>query len=122
MALPVTAISLGTVFIIMAFPLLLRKVPPNHWYGLRIPSTFADETVWYEANARAANRLWRLGLLTMAVGGALHLMPIPLSLKQLLLCAVVLGGLMAVVVHSSRFADQLLKDATKRGTKGVVAE
>ena len=38
----------------LAVPLMRRRVPPNGLYGLRVAATFADEEVWYEANARSA--------------------------------------------------------------------
>ncbi|MBW8883920.1 MAG: SdpI family protein [Planctomycetia bacterium] len=45
----------------LAVPLMLRKVKPNALYGLRCPATFADEWVWYEANARSGRELFALG-------------------------------------------------------------
>ena len=44
----------GIVLILIALPLLFRWVGPNRMYGLRVPATFADEWVWYEANAKSA--------------------------------------------------------------------
>ena len=36
----------GLLFAALAVPLLRRKVPPNHLYGLRIRESLADKTVW----------------------------------------------------------------------------
>jgi uncharacterized membrane protein len=36
---------------LLAIPLILRRVPPNPLYGLRIPATYKDDQVWYDANA-----------------------------------------------------------------------
>jgi hypothetical protein len=44
-----------------------RRVGPNRWYGLRVPSTFADQHVWYEANAVAGRDLIALGVLLIAL-------------------------------------------------------
>lgn len=38
------------VLIIVAVPLMLRKVPPNCWYGFRTRKTMTDPVVWYKAN------------------------------------------------------------------------
>jgi|SRR6185295_12667824 len=59
--------GLGLLLIALALPLYLRKMPPNAWYGLRVSATFADEGVWYEANAQAGRDLIRLGVLQLLV-------------------------------------------------------
>ena len=41
---------LAVLCIILSIPLILRKVPPNLVYGLRIKKTLADPTLWYSAN------------------------------------------------------------------------
>jgi uncharacterized membrane protein len=51
----------GVLLCALAVPLMLRKVKPNGFYGLRCPATFADEWVWYEANARSGRELFALG-------------------------------------------------------------
>ena len=51
----------GLLLCALALPLMLRKVKPNLLYGLRCPATFADEWVWYEANARSGRELFALG-------------------------------------------------------------
>lgn len=55
----------------LAIPLILGKVPPNPWYGFRVPSTLADETLWYKVNRHMGRWLLATGILT--VGGALAL-------------------------------------------------
>lgn len=42
---------IGIVLIGLAVPMILRRVPPNPAYGLRVPATYKDEQVWYDANA-----------------------------------------------------------------------
>ena len=46
----------------LALPLALRRVPPNLGYGLRVPATFKDERVWYDANAASGRELFVLGV------------------------------------------------------------
>jgi uncharacterized membrane protein len=38
------------VFIILSIPLILQKVRPNCFYGVRTRKTMPDEAVWYKAN------------------------------------------------------------------------
>jgi uncharacterized membrane protein len=45
-------VGVGVVMVLLSLPMALRRVPPNHFYGLRVPATFADQWVWYEANDR----------------------------------------------------------------------
>ena len=54
-------VATGALMIALAIPLMRRRVRPNSIYGLRIPATFADEWVWYEANARSGRDLLILG-------------------------------------------------------------
>lgn len=41
---------LCVVFIALAVPLVLQKVPPNCVYGFRTRKTLSSETTWYKAN------------------------------------------------------------------------
>ena len=47
----VTILCCDLVFVLVALPLVLRKVPRNAAYGFRTRATLADDVVWYEANA-----------------------------------------------------------------------
>ncbi len=58
----------GVVLIALAIPMALRKVPPNPLYGLRVPATFRDDQVWYDANAAAGRDMMLLGGWTLAFG------------------------------------------------------
>jgi uncharacterized membrane protein len=40
----------GLVLIGISVPLILRKVPPNSFYGCRTRKTLSDPKIWYEAN------------------------------------------------------------------------
>lgn len=55
-------VSISLVFIGLSLPLVLRRVPPNLGYGLRVPATFKDERVWYDANASTGRELFVLGV------------------------------------------------------------
>jgi len=52
----------GVIICALAVPMMQRRVKPNRLYGLRCPATFADEWVWYEANALSGRELFALGL------------------------------------------------------------
>ena len=46
----ITVMSVAALFIGLAIPLVLRKIPPNIVYGFRVAATLRDEKVWYETN------------------------------------------------------------------------
>jgi uncharacterized membrane protein len=73
----VTFTAVGVLFAALAVPLIRRKVPPNGWYGLRVDATFADEWVWYEANARSGRDLFVLGTSQFLIAVLLALVNVP---------------------------------------------
>ena len=93
----------------MSVPLIQKRIPRNQWYGLRIPATLADETVWYEANARAGKDMFRLGLLITVVGAVLYFVRMPLWTEVMIWFVVVEGGVIGALIRSWRFANHLLK-------------
>jgi uncharacterized membrane protein len=40
----------GLILIGISIPLIMRKVPPNSFYGCRTRKTLSDPKIWYEAN------------------------------------------------------------------------
>lgn len=40
----------GLVLIGISIPLIMRKVPPNSFYGCRTRKTLSDPKIWYQAN------------------------------------------------------------------------
>lgn len=47
----VTILACDLLFVIIAIPLILRKVPRNIVYGFRTRATLENDFVWYKANA-----------------------------------------------------------------------
>ena len=67
--------SLGLVMIGVAIPLMKRKVPRNHFYGMRTRETLKSDAVWYEANAYAGKYLLWIGIGTILVSSSLFTLP-----------------------------------------------
>lgn len=34
----------------VSIPLIFKMVPPNRWYGFRIPQTLSNQELWFRAN------------------------------------------------------------------------
>ncbi len=60
----------GLVLAGLSVPLILRKIPPNGWYGFRVPPTLKDPALWYKVNDYAGRRLLVVGLGT-SVGASI---------------------------------------------------
>jgi uncharacterized membrane protein len=109
---------LGLLLAALGWPMATRRVRPNRWYGLRIPATFADERVWYEANAVAGRDM-------MVLGAVLALCALILPRLTRLpdrgyagVCAGLLGiGSLILVVRGWRIANRLLRE--RRGSAGA---
>ncbi len=112
------SVFIGSLFIAISVPLNLKRVPPNKWYGLRIPATLSNETVWYDANAWMAKDMLKLGVLVIIAGVVLHFTPIPLWGRVLVWAGIVEGGVIAVLIRSWRYANNLLKMQQQEGKRG----
>ncbi|MBI3991989.1 MAG: SdpI family protein [Candidatus Lambdaproteobacteria bacterium] len=44
-------LGLYALLIVAALPLAFRLIPPNRWYGFRIPGRLIDPERWYAINA-----------------------------------------------------------------------
>jgi hypothetical protein len=112
--------AVGLIMIGLAVPLIRRRVAPNGVYGLRVPATIADKSVWYEANARFGRDLAAFGIIQIC---AAVVPPVLLELRQGSPAAityglgnVVLCGIGAVVIAIVGWmrAERLLKQRPSR--------
>ena len=93
--------ALGPVLVLLSIPLMLRWIPPNRLYGFRIPPTYADPGVWYDANALNGRHLFALGIAMLALEFVL-----PLSWRVPVLRTVAVIGLAVIVVADWRTANR----------------
>jgi uncharacterized membrane protein len=110
---------LGILFVGLAWPLATRRVRPNRWYGLRVPATFADETVWYEANAVAGREMMVFGEVITVISLVLPHITHLRTETYALICAGLFGlGSLLVAIRGWRLANRLLRQ--RRGGRGAV--
>lgn len=65
----------GLTLILLSIPLILRKVPPNPFYGFRIRWTMEDPELWYSVNAFAGKWLVFVGICSILGAVSLALLP-----------------------------------------------
>lgn len=100
----------GLLLVGLAIPLLLDKVPPNPWYGFRVPSTLNDETRWYKANRHMARGLLVTGIITTL--GSIVLFFVPgLSVDTYAWLALAVFGVpfLVTIIAGFRYLRQLPK-------------
>ena len=63
-------IGLNVVLIAASLPLVFRLVPPNRWYGFRLPGTGTSPALWYEINVLGG----KMFILSMAICAGVNLL------------------------------------------------
>jgi hypothetical protein len=65
----------GMLLTVVAWPLLLGKIPPNPVYGFRLSPALDDPTIWYRTSTHSARRLIVVGACTIIAAIALIFVP-----------------------------------------------
>jgi uncharacterized membrane protein len=60
--------GVGLISTATAIPLVLRRVPMNHLYGVRLPESFESDAAWYDINAFGGRLLLTFGILVTVLG------------------------------------------------------
>lgn len=93
--------ALGPVLILVSLPMMLRWIPPNCFFGLRIPATLRNESVWYDANALCGRHSFLLGLVLVLLEFVL-----PLAIRNQVLSTVAWVGFVAIIASDWRTANR----------------
>ncbi len=82
--------------LLVSVPLILQRVAPNHFYGLRTPRTLANPGLWYRANRYAGQ------VLTIcAIASAIAILLLPDTAANGVTGAALFGATIAVGVIAS---------------------
>ena len=68
-------VASGVLLALLSVPLILGRIPPNHFYGFRVQATLKNRQLWYSANRYAGWRLLVVGLISIVAGVALSRIP-----------------------------------------------
>src|SRR5689334_20141144 len=97
--------ALGILLVLLSIPLVLRRVPPNHLYGFRVPATHRDRSVWYDVNAAAGWEFIALGAVMVALEFTL-----PRGMLIQTLRPIAFGGLALIIIVNWRLANRLERE------------
>ena len=97
----------GLILVLVAIPLIRRKVAMNRWYGVRIRKAFASEANWYAINEVGGRWLAGAGGLVALAGACVVLWP-PTSITGVLVAALApVAPVLLALVPVMRFARRL---------------
>ena len=65
---PMVHSGIGAATVLVSIPLVLRKIPMNHAYGVRCRAAFVSSRNWYELNAYGGRLLLAFGAFLVAFG------------------------------------------------------
>ncbi len=106
-------LATGSVFIVLSIPLILQQIPPNQWYGFRVPATWGDPEIWYLVNIYAAWRTLWLGVVQIIVSIALYVAPgMSVPVYSFIIVALVAFGLIIILVQSISYIGWLTNEKT----------
>ena len=100
----------------LSIPLMRRRVAPYALYGLRVESTFADEHVWYEANAASGRDLllFAIGHIVLTLLAAL--VPAISETTLILGSATVMAiGALTIAIIGWKRANRMLRERRGQG-------
>jgi uncharacterized membrane protein len=95
----------ASVIIALCIPLARGKIPPNRYYGMRFPESFASDDAWYAIN-RYGGRLmiiWAIPILILGI--AVLFLPITPQIAPLLV-PVVLAMVLIPTILTMRYASR----------------
>ncbi len=98
----------GILFAILAIPLIKRKIKINHWYGIRLPQTMQNESIWLDVNSIIGKYIFLFGIITSILSLYFILYPIePAFLMIYILLTILIFGSVLLVVLSYKVANKI---------------
>jgi uncharacterized membrane protein len=108
-------VGIGLLILLLGVPLAQRRVRPNRWYGLRLPATFADKSVWYDANAATGRDMIVLGAVFTTFALLIAWLPGVSDVTYAVTCgAALVGASVVLTVRGIRLANRLHRERGAR--------
>ena len=106
--IPYVHAGIGLLVACLSIPLIMRKVPMNRVYGVRVCKAFVSEHNWYEINAYGGKLILAYGLFLLAFSYlGRDLAPPPTSLWAPVFMVVPFAVILPVVILIYVFARRL---------------
>ena len=102
--------AIGPLLIVFSLPLMFRWVPPNRFFGLRMPSTLRDRSVWYDVNALNARHMFGLGVVLVLLEFVL-----PRSIRIVTLRVIATIGFATIIFVDWRTANRWERERRAAG-------
>ena len=103
-ALTIANVAAALLVIGLSLPCLFGRVPPNRWYGFRIPAAYRSDAHWYAIQRHGARGLILGGIVLLAVGLATPWLPFGPNDPGWILVACASLWLLVPVAGTLRFA------------------
>jgi uncharacterized membrane protein len=103
-------VGIGLLYAVLGAPLAARRVPPNGWYGFRVPKTMkpGNERIWYDANAYTGRlMIWAGGVTALGAVALRFVKGLTLDAYSLDCMGVMLAGLAVMLVLCFRYLATL---------------
>ncbi len=100
-----TWIFAASVIIAICIPLARGKIPPNRYYGMRFPESFASVDAWYAINRYGGRRMivWAVPILVLGI--AILFLPIAPLMASLMVPVVIVLVLIPTIM-TMRYANR----------------
>ncbi len=97
----------GLVFIGISIPLVFEKIPPNSWYGFRVPKTLSNREIWYKANKFMGKDFILLGGILFIYNLAVFALKPAFASSNSINMILLIGGTGVVIIRSLLYLRQL---------------
>jgi len=104
----------GLILIALSVPLILRRVPPNPVYGLRVAATYKDRQVWYDANAASGRDMFVLGVALSLLSVVLPVLGVRDMMYAIAWCVASGGGAVLVGTLGWVRANRMFRERQTR--------
>jgi len=100
-AYQIPPLFVGALFALAGIPLILRRIPPNQYYGFRISKRVFKPEIWYPVNAFGGWMLLGVGVLLAALDMAMPYIPLPSDGARMnVIVSVTVVGTIAMAIAS----------------------
>jgi uncharacterized membrane protein len=98
----------GILLVLLAIPLVTRKIKPNGYYGFRVKKTMENPDIWYSVNSYAGKWLLATGVIELMASIGLYSIP-GINIDSYSLSVLAFFGIafLAAIIASVRYMSRL---------------